>query len=355
MTFRHVTSSSRITRRSPHSRAHLRRALRATSDACDGVLRDVVARRGSGRRVGGEAARAWCRRPPLSGPPIARGSARGWRAAPRRRRSRAPARLPVPADRPSRRSRPRVSTPRPTSRTSPWTRERLRRHHPRRSFRRRRVQALPGGSPPLPRLPLVPRSTRRARAAGVQLGARFLLAFVFATIPAGIAAKTRVRRHPRQRRRPPRQRPRASSPSATFSSRTGSPPRSRRPPRVPRVPMVPIRRIHRHAGRPSTPRSNSPSSSPSPAGRVRALRRGERVGPRRVARLRREPTNALSLPTWAVHVSSVTEWSIATRLVWAHAETSGVRAWRGLSVAMLPFLASGFAACAFHLFTTRPR
>ena len=70
--------------------------------------------------------------------------------------------------------------------------------------------------------------------------------------------------------------------------------------------------------------------------------------------LRQEPTNALSLPTWAVHVSSVTEWSIATRLVWAHAETSGNPAWRGLSVAMLPFLASGFAACAFHLFYNSP-
>ena len=70
--------------------------------------------------------------------------------------------------------------------------------------------------------------------------------------------------------------------------------------------------------------------------------------------LHREPANALSLPTWAVHVSSVTEWSIAMRLVWAHAETSGNRAWRGLSVAMVPFLASGLAACTFHLFYNAP-
>ena len=42
------------------------------------------------------------------------------------------------------------------------------------------------------------------------------------------------------------------------------------------------------------------------------------------------------------------------RLVWAHAETSGNRAWRGLSVAMVPFLASGLAACTFHLFYNAP-
>lgn len=70
--------------------------------------------------------------------------------------------------------------------------------------------------------------------------------------------------------------------------------------------------------------------------------------------LREEPANALSLPTWAVHVSSVTEWSIAMRLIWEHAETSGNPAWRGLSVAMIPFLASGFAACTFHLFYNAP-
>jgi|AntAceMinimDraft_11_1070367.scaffolds.fasta_scaffold383599_1 hypothetical protein len=36
-----------------------------------------------------------------------------------------------------------------------------------------------------------------------------------------------------------------------------------------------------------------------------------------------EPYNALSLPTWAVHVSSVTEWALAMRLIWAYADVSG--------------------------------
>jgi hypothetical protein len=67
-----------------------------------------------------------------------------------------------------------------------------------------------------------------------------------------------------------------------------------------------------------------------------------------------EPYNALSLPTWAVHVSSVTEWSLAMRLIWAYADVSGNKAWRGLSVAMSPFLASAFAACTFHLFYNAP-
>ncbi|GMP80891.1 hypothetical protein CsSME_00035820 [Camellia sinensis var. sinensis] len=29
-----------------------------------------------------------------------------------------------------------------------------------------------------------------------------------------------------------------------------------------------------------------------------------------------EPPNALSLPTWAIHVSSVVEWVMAMALVW---------------------------------------
>jgi hypothetical protein len=33
-----------------------------------------------------------------------------------------------------------------------------------------------------------------------------------------------------------------------------------------------------------------------------------------------EPSNALSLPTWAIHVSSVTEWVAAMALFWKYAE-----------------------------------
>jgi hypothetical protein len=40
--------------------------------------------------------------------------------------------------------------------------------------------------------------------------------------------------------------------------------------------------------------------------------------------LHAEPSNALSLPTWAIHVSSVTEWVAAMALFWKYAE---VRMW----------------------------
>lgn len=36
-----------------------------------------------------------------------------------------------------------------------------------------------------------------------------------------------------------------------------------------------------------------------------------------------EPSNALSLPTWAIHVSSVIEWTAAMALVWRYADVSG--------------------------------
>jgi hypothetical protein len=67
-----------------------------------------------------------------------------------------------------------------------------------------------------------------------------------------------------------------------------------------------------------------------------------------------EPANALSLPTWVVHTSSVAEWCLAMRLIYAYADVSGNREWRSLSYAMTPFLASAFSACAFHLFYNAP-
>jgi len=67
-----------------------------------------------------------------------------------------------------------------------------------------------------------------------------------------------------------------------------------------------------------------------------------------------EPSNALSVPTWAVHVSSVTEWAVAMRLIRAHADVSGNKNWRNVSLAMTPFLASGLCACVFHLFYNSP-
>ena len=192
MTFRHVTSSSRITRRSPHSRAHTfgARSVRPRTRAmeCFATLSRV------GVRVVALAARRRARVVSSSsafGPPIARGSAR------------AVARRPAPASI----ARPRAS---PSSRGSTL------------------AAVAPEGLDAASHLADVAvdawsvsgGTTLGARFAGVEsklfqagllpylvylwflgrpaartppasnFGARFLLAFVFATIPAGIAAKT---------------------------------------------------------------------------------------------------------------------------------------------------------------------
>ncbi|XP_061357823.1 uncharacterized protein LOC133302101 [Gastrolobium bilobum] len=63
-----------------------------------------------------------------------------------------------------------------------------------------------------------------------------------------------------------------------------------------------------------------------------------------------EPPNALSLPTWAVHVSSVVEWIIAMALVWQYGQKSGFQAWKGLSWGMVPLLGGAFCACTWHFF-----
>ena len=39
--------------------------------------------------------------------------------------------------------------------------------------------------------------------------------------------------------------------------------------------------------------------------------------------IRQEPDNALSFPTWVIHISSVLEWTIAMALVWKYAEVTG--------------------------------
>lgn len=49
-----------------------------------------------------------------------------------------------------------------------------------------------------------------------------------------------------------------------------------------------------------------------------------------------EPANALSLPTWAIHVSSVAEWVIAMNLFWKLGGVrGGVPQWRGMSWGMV--------------------
>ncbi|CAH9117241.1 unnamed protein product [Cuscuta europaea] len=63
-----------------------------------------------------------------------------------------------------------------------------------------------------------------------------------------------------------------------------------------------------------------------------------------------EPSNALSLPTWAVHVSSVIEWVTAMALVWQYGERSGYESWKGLSWGMVPLLGGALCACTWHFF-----
>ncbi|CAK7355737.1 unnamed protein product [Dovyalis caffra] len=63
-----------------------------------------------------------------------------------------------------------------------------------------------------------------------------------------------------------------------------------------------------------------------------------------------EPANALSLPTWAIHVSSVVEWVTAMALVWQYGEKSGFESWKGLAWGMVPLLGGAFCACTWHFF-----
>ena len=70
--------------------------------------------------------------------------------------------------------------------------------------------------------------------------------------------------------------------------------------------------------------------------------------------LHAEPTNALSVPTWAIHFSSVFEYLFAMGMVWQMAALSGNPRWKGLTWGMLPLHASGIAACTYHFFYNDP-
>ncbi|MGI0484790.1 DUF2499 domain-containing protein [Pantanalinema rosaneae CENA516] len=60
--------------------------------------------------------------------------------------------------------------------------------------------------------------------------------------------------------------------------------------------------------------------------------------------------NALSIPTWIIHVSSVLEWVAAIWLIWIYGELTQNRVWWGLALAMLPALVSAMCACTWHFF-----
>ncbi|MEB3273219.1 MAG: DUF2499 domain-containing protein [Prochlorothrix sp.] len=65
--------------------------------------------------------------------------------------------------------------------------------------------------------------------------------------------------------------------------------------------------------------------------------------------------NALSIPTWVIHVSSVLEWTAAIWFIWQYAAVSGQPCWRALSWAMLPALVSAMCACTWHFFDNPDR
>lgn len=60
--------------------------------------------------------------------------------------------------------------------------------------------------------------------------------------------------------------------------------------------------------------------------------------------------NALSIPTWIIHISSVVEWVVAIWLIWSYGEMVNNPAWKALSFAMLPALVSAMCACTWHFF-----
>lgn len=60
--------------------------------------------------------------------------------------------------------------------------------------------------------------------------------------------------------------------------------------------------------------------------------------------------NALSIPTWMIHVSSVIEWIAAIWLIWMYGEVTQRRYWWALSLGMLPALVSAMCACTWHFF-----
>ncbi len=67
-----------------------------------------------------------------------------------------------------------------------------------------------------------------------------------------------------------------------------------------------------------------------------------------------EPVNALSIPTWAIHFSSVFEFLFAMDIIWKFASTTDNPKWKGLTWGMLPLHASGIAACTYHFFYNPP-
>jgi len=64
--------------------------------------------------------------------------------------------------------------------------------------------------------------------------------------------------------------------------------------------------------------------------------------------------NALSLPTWIIHISSLIEWMIAIALIWKLGERTQNPRWANLAWAMLPALLGGTAVVVWHYCDNTP-
>jgi hypothetical protein len=60
--------------------------------------------------------------------------------------------------------------------------------------------------------------------------------------------------------------------------------------------------------------------------------------------------NALSIPTWVVHISSVLEWTLAIWYVHNLALLTRSIYWHWFALAMIPALISALCACTWHWF-----
>eukprot|EP00527_Entomoneis_sp_CCMP2396_P007353 CAMPEP_0198150128 /NCGR_PEP_ID=MMETSP1443-20131203/49563_1 /TAXON_ID=186043 /ORGANISM="Entomoneis sp., Strain CCMP2396" /LENGTH=393 /DNA_ID=CAMNT_0043815345 /DNA_START=299 /DNA_END=1480 /DNA_ORIENTATION=- len=63
-----------------------------------------------------------------------------------------------------------------------------------------------------------------------------------------------------------------------------------------------------------------------------------------------EPENALSIPCWIIHVSSLVEFLVAMGFCWRWADVVKNPTWKGLTWGLLPLHSSGITACTYHLF-----
>lgn len=66
--------------------------------------------------------------------------------------------------------------------------------------------------------------------------------------------------------------------------------------------------------------------------------------------IHQEPDNALSFPTWVIHISSVIEWIVAMALVWRYAEVTGeVKMCSSLLHPLLSCTSSKLSRCILDL------